>query len=284
MGGMGGSKKHKKSPGKLTFGGGEFWKPEVAETPRHEARRLFFESVQKVEPQVLTDLQKYIVPLFRKWRGKPSLEGVGLPERAGDAVAQALLKKPSFPEWFVSWLRCYHLDTPWAREFALNTLSCWKSGASTTVWHIPVRPMPVEEKIDRRFSYVHKTPRLTIATKAEAEAAMYADFLAQREIFLEKLFRDYEEAGYRRTPQKNVKTADDHFRWLAEYQIKRESYDTIRKRWEKNSTPQMVERAVKRLAAFLDLPLRPRSTREIDWLTVSFPPYRKRRETWENGK
>ncbi len=56
-----GGQKKAKPPGKVTFGGGEFWKPKVAETPRREARRLFLECVAEVEPHVLSDLRDHVL-------------------------------------------------------------------------------------------------------------------------------------------------------------------------------------------------------------------------------
>ncbi len=38
----------------------------------------------------------------------------------------------------------------------------------------------------------------------------------------------------------------------------------------------MVERAVKRLAKFLELPFRPRSSKDFDDMHITFPPYRER--------
>ncbi|MCB0218094.1 MAG: hypothetical protein KDH09_00245, partial [Chrysiogenetes bacterium] len=99
--------KRRREPGKLSFGGGEFWKPGVAEAPRHEARRLFLECVLEVEPLVLGDLREYVLPLYLNWNGKPALHKVILPERTGPTTGKALARKPSFPAWFVSWIGCY---------------------------------------------------------------------------------------------------------------------------------------------------------------------------------
>lgn len=94
---------------------------------------------------------------------------------------------------------------------------------------------------------------------------------------------NYEKAGYLKTPRKNARTAHEHFRWLAEYQVRNLSAQMIQRQWDKAATTQMVERAIRKTARFIGLPFRGRTSWDEESLRVTFPPCRERLDEWYSG-
>ncbi len=277
----GGGQKKANLPGKVTFGGGEFWKPKVAETPRREARRLFLECVAEVEPHVLSDLRDHVLPLYVKAKGQEGKANKWVLGNQGFYGVKVLRENGRYADWFESWIRCYYLDTPWVREVSQITLAWWTLAVRQGIrpqleWVVHSASRPSEDEVDPTFRFKHQGVYLTHKTRREAEEIIRAKFEEALTAHFNRLLANYERAGYHRTPQKQAKKARDHFLWLAEFQVKRQSYEKICKRWEPNSTSHMVERAIKRLAKFLELPLRPRSSKDFDDMHITFPPYRER--------
>lgn len=273
-----------KTPGKLKLGDGEFWKPGVAEAALYDARCLFLETIRTSVPDVLSDLARHVFPFYltsKNWQPSPSEM---FRKRPAYAVALEIEKNGDFADYFTAWADCYSINIPWIEETALHTLKMWVESKPDDRWHFPPRPQSSEEGLTLPFKFHYKPPRLTEVTLKDLETNLRAEFEAWLKRYREDMVRRYKTAGYVRTIRKNTRTADDHFQWLALFQVKRVSYEKIQNQWEKNSTPQMVEQAIKRTAKFIDLPLRKWSNKDLEDRTIYFPPYRKRHRLWESDQ
>ncbi len=271
-----------RSPRTLIFGNADYWKPDVAEAPLWEARRLYFEAVLEAEPEVLGELRDHVLPLYLKWNGKPAISRVRLGPKPYFETPK-LIRNPEFAHWFVSWMRCYRLEADWARETALCTLAQWKAGLPKDRWHYPPVPVPVRSSVPAKFDFRHPGIPLTGTTRKQVAKAIRSQFENELATYLDWLERNYEKAGYQKTPRKNARTANEHFRWLAEYQVRNLSAQMIQRQWDKTATTQMVERAIRKTARFIGLPLRGRTSWDEESLRVTFPPCRDRLEEWYSG-
>jgi hypothetical protein len=240
----------------LTLGGEREWQ---GRDSRSAARRLFLDAVQKCEPKVRSSL-----------RTKPFVAFQQLVEKGEHNV--------NISEPLKAWLRRWHLPCPpeddrWCFEWAMQTMHEWEIMHE---WHVDPRnirgyrwappegsPGIIDPEQAFRFELTAPIPGRAVRPldgwnpeyerKANAARRISGAFSQALKAYIDKLDRAARERGNQRTPTKRERA---HFEWLVRFQVKGESFADIAAGLP-HITSKAVERAVRRTAKLVGIPLRP---------------------------
>ena len=178
------------------------------------------------------------------------------------------------------WLRRHRLLTPWAADVALSTLTAWYANDLTETDRLPlwlrVRPKRILHNLskslepnvsDEDFRFTVNLDNLWDRTTlfSEFKAGVLNQVTKALEDFKANIDTKMFAAGYKLQP--NSKAYDvEPFYWLALYQVRGLSFDELAAAYnqdndisdidEQDKTRERIEKAVRRVAQRIGLPLR----------------------------
>ncbi len=226
------------------------------ERSRVIARSRFLEAVRKHAPEVLEDLQAE--PLELEMR-IATTETLSIPRTWQDlvqAVEGGDSNLVSLRDAVLAWSRRWHVDVDWCRDQALWTLMRWErvpaDDPAHTTWSLErgsqfqpvVRGWPP-------FRFYHAPWDPTDTSRTIAAQAIRSAFEQKLAHYLDSVEEAAQASGMRSTPEKR---SDDHFAWLARYQIGGESFERLAKDVFRDR--RTVAAGIKDAARLIDLPLR----------------------------
>ncbi len=212
---------------------------------RTSARSAFLNTVRKLQPKVLADLEGLADLFPLTWRQTRKLETVER-EYGGELWAE-----------LSCWADSYNLNAPWVLLAAAETIAAWTEFPSVRGhWAPRVGSLPTRR--GELFYFMDEAPDLSRLTRSEAERTITETFRVYLESYLDRLAVDYKEQGWEVGKQRRA--ADKHLEWLVRFQVLCESMSRIAQAVPpiaSRTTPrETVGKAVREVAELIDLPLR----------------------------
>lgn len=243
-------------------------------------RRQFLDTVRQIAPQVLVTLRDEVLPTYReaqplvlnatprrtlrvhgRRRGRRvNLFDSVLRSHWGPTIALSdrdfASHTASLRDALIRWVDHFGLSAEWTLKVALATLRSWSrhpEALEQLAWeHRRISWDAAVTGEEATFVFRHRYWDPASETWSDFWQEICAAFNEYGAFYRKKVEAIAESKGFRRAPQKR---AQEHFEWLARYQMKRESLEDI-----SSSVPitrQAVSRAINELAGLIELPLRP---------------------------
>ena len=220
------------------------------------ARSRFFEAVRTHAPQVLEDLRAEPIDLVVRIA---TTEEISIPPVWQDLIEAVESSDPdlvALHDVVLGWSHRWHLDTDWCRDQALRTLIMWTTvpvdDPARTTWSLERGSLfqPVLRGWPP-FRFYHAPWDPTFTSRTTAVKALHDAFDQKLAQYLNSVEDAAMAMGMQSTPEKRT---DDHFAWLARYQIGGESFDRLAKDVFRDR--RTVAAGIKAAARLIGLPLR----------------------------
>jgi hypothetical protein len=247
------------------------------------ARAEFFEAIDRIAPKVRASLQSNVWPAYRKTIC--ALTERGEIKNRRHELLYPLEYNPNVPplphapadafrDWYEQashdgdvavrplqkaidrWMADYNIRAPWVLQTVMRMLRFWERAPERMeqpIWFTPgireSHQVPAE-----RVELAVPLPSIDdflMEVESDIRRRYVEGFGAELERHLKALRTEATSQGI---PVAQEKLQDQHYEWLVRYQVLGESADAIAQSVQRDR--KTVDEAVKRLAKYLDLPLR----------------------------
>ena len=229
----------KRERGRSRLGYGAFAGSGEASLVAWDARRVFFEQMEDLAPEVLQTLRDEVLPHYRPpdaWTRDPVLPPDEHAQRAwqrfqelrsgtGERAAWDWALQPEEVQARLhAWASRFHLQEQWVLRAAMGTLAVWRLGVTEQVWLYPL-PTPAPPALtadERRFVFAHPGWAPELLTRDQAEHNLRLGFETSLRSYLDGIARLARERGLRPTPAKRPRQGHDatrHFAWLVRWHV-----------------------------------------------------------------
>jgi hypothetical protein len=215
------------------LGGGEY-----CTSPTTAHRKGFFRAVFEVEPQSYSSL---IAPVST------------IPASEFKVPFASELLSKLIKQWGERW----NLGDPWCEEIALLLLTyChYSKGKALNAFDTLDRLVVLGPAKLKPLSFTHRAWEPTMSLRASFESVARTSFENALTAYCNNVERQTRASGFEPTPEKR---SYEHYRWLAQHQVKGESPAQIWRSLPKGDTRsrRAVEKAIHEIAAEIGLTLR----------------------------